>query len=184
MARAIQLIVEDGSIVTDANSFVTEDQIVTYAAMRGIALPYTTDAHKDAVAVLGIKAVDYLRVLSWRGELVDPNQTMPWPRKNLSGNPTIAEDAIPPAVLEAQFQLVLLVNGGTDLLPTSAGTGFVIKEKVGPIETLYSEKVGISTNGLPILPGITGLLDPWLLGDFTGIVPVLIRSIGDAPYGE
>lgn len=183
MARLVTLIVEDGSIVTGANSFVTEDQIVSYASMRGVTLPFVSDSEKDAVAVLGIKAADYLRILPWRGELVDPSQPMPWPRKNLSGNPTIADDAVPPAVIEAQFQLTLLAKDGVVLLPTIAGTGFLIKEKIGPIENVYSEKVGLSENGLPILPGITGLLEPWLLGDMSGFVPVMIRSVGEKSRG-
>lgn len=184
MARQVTLVVEDGTIVAGANSFVTEDQIVTHALMRGVILPFTTDAEKDAVATLGILAMDYLRILPWRGEVVDVNQTTPWPRKNLDVTPSWPEDAIPLAVIEAQLQLALLSKAGTILIPTIAGTGFLIKEKIGPIENVYSEKVGLSSNGLPILPGISGLLDPWLLGDTEGYVPVMIRSIGDRSYGS
>lgn len=183
MARSVTLIVEDGSIVADANSFVSEQQVVTYAAMRGVTLPFNTDAEKDAVAVLGIKAADYLRILPWKGDVVDPDQTMPWPRKNLGVTPEFPDDAIPMAVVEAQLQLTLLVNGGTVLIPTSTGTGYLIKEKIGPIENVYSEKTGVTTTGLPLLPGISALLDLWLIGDTEGMVPVMIWSIGSRPYG-
>ena len=183
MARQVTLIVEDGSIVPNANSFVTEAQIVAFALARGVTLPFTTDEQQDAVAILGIKAADYLRILPWRGEIVDVAQTMPWPRKYIDISPPWPENAIPMAVTEAQLQLTLLVNGGVILIPTIAGTGFLIKEKIGPIENVYSEKVGLSTNGLPILPGISLLLEPWLLGTTDGFVPVLIRSVGDKSYG-
>lgn len=182
MAQQVTLIVEDGTIVADANSFVNEQQIVDYAKMRGVTLPFSTDADKDAVAILGIKAADYLRIMPWKGEVVSDTQTMPWPRKNIL-IPTFPEDKVPAAVVEAQLQLTLLVNGGTELIPTSAGTGFLIKEKIGPIENMYSEKVGVSTDGLPILPGVSALLDPWLLTDLDGIVPVMIRSVGGSSYG-
>jgi hypothetical protein len=182
MARNVTLIVEDGSIVADANSFVTEAQIVAYAAARGVTLAFNTDPEKDAVAILGIKAADYLKIMPWKGEVVDPTQTMPWPRKNIV-TPTWPEDAIPLAVVEAQLQLTLLANAGTVLIPTSSGIGYLIKEKIGPIENVYSEKVGVSSDGLPILPGIAALLDPWLLGKADGYVPVLIRSLGDRTYG-
>lgn len=178
MARLVTLVVEDGTIVTGANSFVTETEIVNYALARGVTLPFSTEPDQDAVAVLGIKAADYLRIMPWRGELVSASQPMPWPRKNMSGIPTFPENAVPPAVKEAQLQLSLLVNNGVELIPTSSGVGYLVKEKIGPIENVYSEKVGVSTDGLPILPGIKGLLDPWLLGDMTGIIPVMIMSIG------
>lgn len=184
MARNVTLIVETGAIVADSNSFVDETQIVAYAAARGVTLPFGTDPQKDAVAILGIKAADYLRIMPWKGEVVSVTQTMPWPRKNLNMTPAWPEDAVPLAVIEAQLQLTLLANAGTVLIPTSSGIGYLIKEKIGPIENVYSEKVGVSSDGLPILPGIRGLLDPWLLGTMEGFVPVLIRSIGDRSYGS
>lgn len=178
MARQVTLVVEDGTVVTGANSFVTEDQIVAYALARGVALPYTTDPNKDAVAVLGIKAMDYLNALSWRGEPVSTTQTVPWPRKNMRVTPDVPENVIPVPVIEAQLQLTLLAHGGTVLVPVSLGTGLLIKEKIGPIENIYSEKAGVSTDGLPILPGVTALLYPWLLGELAGSVPVGIFSMG------
>lgn len=184
MARNVTLIVEDGSIVPGANSFVSEDQIVAYAAARGVTLPFSTDPEKDKVAILGIKAMDYEWIMPWKGELVDVNQTTPWPRKNVT-LPTMAwpDDAIPPAVIESQFQLTLLANAGTVLIPTSTGSGMLIKEKIGPIENVYSEKVGVSTDGMPIFPGISALLEPWLLGSMDGIVTAMIWSVGPKCHG-
>jgi hypothetical protein len=178
MARQVVLVVEDGTIVANSNSFVTEDQIVAHALMRGVVLPFTSDAEKDQVAVYGILSADYLRIQPWKGEVVDVQQTMPFPRKNMDMTPSWPEDAVPPAVLEAQLQLALLSQGGVELIPTSSGVGFLTKEKIGPIENTYSEKVGVSTNGMPILPGISGLLFPWLLGTTEGFVPVRLLSIG------
>lgn len=183
MARNVTLIVEDGTIVASANSFVTETQVVSYAAARGVTLPAASDAELDAVAVLAIKAADYLRVQPWKGEVVSASQTMPWPRKNMNVTPTFPEDTIPLAVIEAQLQLTLFANDGIILLPASMGSGTLIKEKIGPIENVYSEKIGLSADGLPLLPGILMLLDPWLLGNLDGILPVLIRSVGDRSYG-
>lgn len=177
MARQVTLIVEDGTIVADANSFVTEENIVAYALARGVILPFTTDAEKDAVATDGILAMDYLRVLPWKGEVVEVTQTTPWPRKNLT-TPVWPEDQIPPAVVEAQYQLSLLAYGGTVLIPSYTGIGYIVKEKIGPIETIYSEKVGVSTDGLPLFPGISMLLEPWLLGKFDGFIPTILLSIG------
>lgn len=184
MARQVELIVEDGTIVAGANSFVSETDLVSFALARGVVLPFTSDPEKDAVAVLGIKGADYLKIMPWRGELVDPNQPMPFPRKNMDMSPPFPENAVPVAVVEAQKQLALLVKSGVEIMPTWSGAGFTIKEKVGPIEEMYSEKVGVSKDGLPILPGITGLLAPWLIGDMDGAIPVMIRSVGEKLYGD
>jgi hypothetical protein len=184
MARLVTLVVETGAIVAGSNSFVDEDQIVAYALARGVTLPFTTDPQKDAVATLGILAADYLRILPWKGELVDPQvQTMPWPRKNLNVTPSFPEDDVPLQVIEAQLMLTLLANAGTVLIPTASGTGFLVKQKIGPIEEVYSEKVGVSSNGMPILPGVSGLLDYWLLGNYEGFVPIMLLSIGDRSHG-
>ncbi len=184
MARLVTLVVEDGTIVAGANSFVTESQIVAYALARGVTLPFTTEPEQDAVAILGIKAMDYLWTLPWKGEVVEVTQTTPWPRKNLNVSPSWPENAIPFSVIEAQLQLTLLVNGGTVLIPTGTGIGYLIKEKIGPIENIYSEKVGVSSDGMPILPGIKALLDQWLLGTTEGFVPVRLLSIGDYSNGS
>lgn len=178
MARQVTLIVEDGTIVPGANSFVTEDQIVAYALARGVTLPFDTDEEKDAVAVLGIGAMDYLNILPWKGEVQDPAQTTSWPRKNMNTTPSTPENYIPFPVKEAQFQLTLLVNAGTVLIPTYSGVGYLVEQRIGPIVERYSEKVGVSTDGMPLLPGIRALLDLWLLGDLSDTVPVLIKSVG------
>jgi hypothetical protein len=183
MARKVTLVVEDGSIVTGANSFVTEAQIASYAAARGVTLPTSSDDELDAVAILGVKAADYLQVQPWKGEVVSTTQTMPFPRKNMNVTPTFPDNAVPLDVVEAQLQLTLFANNGIILLPSSMGSGTLIKEKIGPIENVYSEKIGLSADGLPLLPGIVMLLSPWLLGSFDGIVPTMIWSIGDKSYG-
>lgn len=181
MTRQVTLVVEDGSIVSGANSFVNEQAIVDYALMRGVTLPFSSDEEKDAVAVLGIQAMDYLNFMPWRGEPVSSTQTTPWPRKNTGT--TFPENQIPYAVKEAELQLTLLVKNGVVLVNNSTGMGFLVKEKIGPIENVYSEKVGVSSNGLAILPGIQALLDPWLLPNLDGILPVGIWSIGSRSYG-
>lgn len=185
MPRLVTLTVEDGTVVANSNSFVTETQIRDYFIARGVTMNQPpSDADLDSIAVLGIKAADYLNILPWKGELVDPQvQTMSWPRKNLGVTPSFPENAVPLQVVQAQLMLALLANSGLVLIPASAGSGYLIKEKIGPIENVYSEKVGVSTNGLPIIPGVSGLLDYWLLGTYEGFVPVMLLSIGDRSYG-
>lgn len=170
MARAVELIVEDGTGVADANSFVTEDQIVAYAAARGVTLANATDADKDAVAVLGIQAMDYLNSLAWKGTKTYPDSLVPFPRTGLTG---YTDTQIPAAIKQAQMQLAVIANSGVVLVPSIVGGSFIKREKIGPIETEYSESVYVSDNGLPLLPGIAALLNPFLIGELPDGVPAV-----------
>lgn len=179
MARAVELIVEDGSIVAGANSFVTEAQINAYLTARGYPQPTGTDAELDAIAVLGISAMDYLAVLPWKGEPVSPTQTTPWPRKNLGF--AYPENYVPTAVLTAQMNLALMVSQGVELMPGAMNTGVVTKEQIGPIVMEYSETTGVklSASGLPVFPGIAAMLEPWLIDEPTpGVTGPLLFTLG------
>ena len=181
MAREVTLIVEDGTIVPNANSFVTEGQIATYARSRGVLIPALIDPELDAIAVLGIQAMDYLAVLPWRGEPVSPMQTTPWPRKNTGLE--ISETNIPGPIVAAQLSLSLFANKGIELIPGGATSGMVIKEKVGPIEQEYSETVGVSQNGLAYFPSIDLLLKPYLIAEpAAGQIGVGLWALG-SPNG-
>lgn len=165
MARSVELIIEDGSGVEGANSFATEDQIVAYAAARGVVIAFATDADKDAVAILGIKAMDYLRAKTYIGSPVEYGQPLPFPREGMYVNPKnsyeeFPTDEIPAALIEAQCRLALEIKRGVDVMPTVAGGSFVVREKVGPIETEYSEKIAAYTT--PDMPMVDALLAPFL----------------------
>jgi len=176
MARQVELIVETGSGVPDANSFATEAEIIAYAAARGVVIPGDNDAELDAVAILGIQAVDYLNAMAWKGEKTYPDSLVPFPRKGLAG---YAATQVPAAIKQAQMQLAMLSKQGVVLLPSSASGSFVKREKVGPIETEYSESVMVSSSGLPILPGVMALLEPFLIGELPeGLPAVNLWALG------
>lgn len=157
------LIVEDGSIVANANTWINRAALIEYAAARGVVL-----ADTETTDFLIIKAMDYLALYNdeWRGDLVAEGvQTTPFPRKNLYiGNSTTVfpDNQIPGALLRAQAELALQVNNGTNLLPTlDASTAFVKREKVDVIETEYSEAVALKLLGeLPTMPLVEALLRP------------------------
>lgn len=158
------LIVEDGSIVANANSYNSRADIIAYAAARGVVL-----ADDDTTDVLAIKAMDYLALSDndWKGEPVSPTQSLAWPRKGAipTGSRTAFPDnAIPVQVKKAQCELAVIANSGVALIPTtSAETAFVTREKVDVIETEYSEAIALKLMGsLPDMPSIDALLSPWL----------------------
>lgn len=157
------LTVEDGSIVPNADSYISQGDVIAYAAKRGVTLPAT-----DATDVMVIKAMDYLAYFdaNWKGEEVEPGvQTLAWPRKNVwigHSHVVYPSDQIPNQLVRAVAELTMKVNEGIDLLPTLEGsTAFVTREKVDVIETEYSEAVALQVMGmLPNMPLVEAMLTP------------------------
>tara|TARA_R110002126_G_scaffold135648_2_gene279966 strand:+ start:73 stop:570 length:498 start_codon:yes stop_codon:yes gene_type:complete len=108
------LIIEDGSIVANANSFVTADEMVTYAALRGVTIPADTTTQEQQI----ILAMDYLtdREQGMKGTRVSELQELPYPRFNVRFNGYYITGAeIPKELKSAQIELAIQV-GGSDLL--------------------------------------------------------------------
>lgn len=148
------LTVEDGTVVTNANSYNTLVEIKAYAASRGFALPSTD----SAIEIESNKAMDYLESKRdmYEGEKVSSLQELQFPRTDLViDGIDFPADEIPGILKKAQCQLICLSSSGVDLMPTITG-GFIKKEKIGPIETEYSENFSLS----PDMPTVDALLQP------------------------
>lgn len=153
----MSLIIEDGSIVANANSYATVPEIQAYALARGFNLPTTV----DDVEVLALKAMDFLegKRAYYQGSKTNPaNQELQWPRTGVKIDCfDFPSDAIPKELGNAQMQLCIESYNGIDLQPTTE-QGFVTEDTVGPLTTKYSEKVGTSTG--PNMTAVDSLLQP------------------------
>lgn len=151
------LIVEDGTIVANANSYALRTQIIAYALARGIVIPDTVATDANA-----INAMDYLLRFDdeWKGELVQPGvQALAWPREHVRiGTFDFPETEIPASLVNAQCQLAIYVSQGISLLPVSGAEAFVKREKIGPIETEYSETIELQSGNTPDFPAVNALL--------------------------
>lgn len=150
------LIIEDGSIVANANSYVNLATARAYATARGADLP-TDDT---AAEILLIKAMDYLesKRAEYQGRKTSTTQSLQWPRYGVRiDGISFSSSAIPSELTSAQIQLSMEANTGTDLMPTRS-SGFITKDVTGPLETEYSEKVGISIT--PRISAVDALLQP------------------------
>lgn len=130
------IVVEDGTIVTGANSYVSRADAITWAALRGLTLPDTT-----ATDVGLIKAMDLIESFRdrFQGSKTDEDQPLQWPREDVwIDGFEIGEDVIPQALIDAQVQLAYEAQS-TDLQPTGTGQE-VTKEKVDVIEVTYSKR--------------------------------------------
>ncbi len=131
------LVIEDGTLVAGANSFSTRDEWIAYAATRGVTIPDADAQDKNLIL-----AMDYLWSICLKGELVDDDQTTPFPRKGLVEGDT-ADDwvyTIPQRMKNAQMQLGLDVFNGIDLTPSGGASEQLKRSKIGPIEEEFFER--------------------------------------------
>lgn len=143
------IVVEDGSVVTGANSYVSRADVIAYAAARGVTLADTTVT--DGYL---LKAADYLESLAeqLKGERYSRDQPMCWPRSGVSiEGYDWDDDEIPRQLISAQCALTVEISQGIDPFNPEAVKGPITQESVvGAVSVTYasatSSKVRKDTN--------------------------------------
>ncbi|MGB1725256.1 MAG: DnaT-like ssDNA-binding protein [Limisphaerales bacterium] len=135
MSTPVTLVVEDGTVVAGANTFITDAEFTQFCDDRG--LTYAAADHERGHHIL--LAVDYLFSLEdkFQGERTSTDQVLPFPRDGvkLYGS-YIGANTIPQVLKDGQCYLAQLAYKN-DLQPTSDGKE-VIEEKVGAMATKYN----------------------------------------------
>lgn len=147
------IIVEDGTGVEDANSYIDVDELREYAEARGIEF----DADRAETSI--IKAMDYIETRTYGGFAVGITA---FPRRNLFAmGHRYADDVIPRNIKLAQMAAAVVEMQGTDLLPTISANarGAIRERKVGPITTVYA--VAREAGQLPRVPLVDAYLSPF-----------------------
>lgn len=178
----MSLVVEDGSIVQGAESYVTVAEFKDYCDLRGLS--YSTLSTDTKIEQAARKAYDYLLQVyqdTWRGYRKSPEQTGDWPRVfvylnsfTVDGNPVIVDDTtIPVAIKHAQFELMLR-SQTTDLLPDTSSR-LESSITVGPIKVDYADS---SANSKPKYNAIDALVNAYLVSSTinVGITSTAVRS--------
>lgn len=94
---------------SEFNSYATVEDLEKFANDRGIDLPENKE-------VLLIKAMDYLNGLDWVGKKAKPDQTLPFPRKDIVlDDYLLPSGVIPIQLIVAQCMLAIEAISG-DLL--------------------------------------------------------------------
>ena len=149
------LVVEDGSIVADANSYATVAEIKAYALTRGSNLNAKQDTQ---VEILAIKAMDWLEAqrARYQGYKTDPvNQTLQWPRGDVYIDCyEFDENSIPQQLKDAQCQLCIEQNNGVELFPSNDPN--ILRERIEDfIEIEYRNS---NNNGAPSMSAVDSLM--------------------------
>lgn len=128
------LIVEDGSIVAGANSYVSEAEFNAYLDNRGIIF---NGVNGTAEQVL-ILAMDYIEGKDFIGEKNTKAQTTQWPRSGAYVDGFLIDDnEIPVDLKYAQIEVGIAIDAGNN--PLSTLDRETKREKVGDIEVEYSD---------------------------------------------
>lgn len=123
------LIVEDGSIVANANSYVSLTEFKQYCEDRHYDIGVKED--NDYIANL-ISACEYLNSLGFIGEPVERFRKMAFPRLNIG-----LDNTIPEQIKDAQCYLAYKIVDGFDPFKIIESNGGIQSETVGPISTSY-----------------------------------------------
>lgn len=132
----IPLIVEDGTGVSNANSYVTIEQARTFAAMRGITLPSEDEKLKTHI----FDAMDFVEGYSarFKGRKLDPTQELQWPRCGVYlDGVELPYSPLPKALIDAVCQLTADSATGGPL--NGKTTSYAVKRtKVEGLEIEYA----------------------------------------------
>jgi len=133
------IVVENGTIVAGANSYVTMAEYIAYAATLNVTV---TDSQTFQTQI--IEAGQFIDGLEnvLKGETTTKTQEMAYPRNNLTdiANWSWDNDEIPTQVKEAQMSLAIDIQSGEDLwnLAQSAATGIKKEVVFGAVEVEYA----------------------------------------------
>lgn len=157
---SINIIVEDGTDVANANSYETLANARLYALNRGVVL----SSDDDILASQMINAFDWLEAkgCKYQGIPTNYNQSSQWPRTGVFLNGyEIADDVIPKQLKSAQIQLTMALSSGVEISPIVEAGEYVVEEKVGPLTTKYADPTKIGLGDLsPQMTAVEGLLAP------------------------
>ena len=133
---AIVIVVEDGSIVTGANSYVSLVDARARAEVLGATLSDDNDT-ANAQLVQGAYYNESMYLDCFQGSIVDSTQAMQWPRQNVYINGFLfASDAIPQQIIDSQIFTAAAIEAGVALYPNNDGKS-VASKTVGSISVSY-----------------------------------------------
>lgn len=157
---AVEIIVEDGTGLNNANSYAGVDVAGQYFENTGRKDTWSTysAAQRQAALIAAAQYMDEVYGHRYLGDLPDATrdtQGLLWPRKSVP-NPRapseyLADPAFPAEIglASAEFALALLVDGGGTLFGQNDGGGPTVVEKSVRVEGAVSKSERFAGGGTP-----------------------------------
>lgn len=178
---AITLIVEDGSVVDNANTFID----LTPARERSEALGLVISAD-DETAKSQLTQGYYQLIRSYqnrlKGNLVSQSQTGIYPRQGVHANGfTVPSNEIPADVIRAQLAYADSINRGSDMNQTASSQEVKSESLEGVGSKTYKD--GSSRRTTPLVPAVTQWLQPYLKSNGLSRDDYFYDGLGTGLYG-
>lgn len=153
---AVTLVVEDGTNVPGANTYVSAESLIEYCESRDIALP----AEESDVIKLILRSMDYLESFEceFQGARKFETQPLSFPRINLFINERPVE--MPTQLVPILAQMSGALNLGFDPWAVTSNTDLVTEETVGPITTKFADPVALGNGTGMRLHAVETLMNP------------------------
>lgn len=130
------MIIEDGTGLNNANSYVSLDYANDYFFARSNDVWQNLEEDKKAVCL--IKATDYVdSTFKWRGIKSTAEQSLRFPRKNLIDDDGYTIEGIPNALKDAVCECAVLISSGAQMFKKQSEKGVVTSEKIGDLAFTY-----------------------------------------------
>lgn len=131
------IVVEDGTVVTGANSYISEADLTTYATDRGVTIAGTK-------ADLLIQSMDYVETLGFKGVKNTDSQPLVWPRANVVIDTyLVATNEIPQLLIDGLAEVALAIDAGNSPLADVARKQQQVT--VGSVSVTYATNSASST---------------------------------------
>ncbi len=125
------IIVEDGTIVTGANSYVSVAELEAYGDIRSVVFVQDTES-------LLIQAMDYIETLKYKGVKFTYDQGLQWPRADVYIDGYYNDvNNIPKELKNGLMQTAVAIDQGNG--PQQTTPRKTVREKVGELEVQYAE---------------------------------------------
>lgn len=148
------IIVEDGTVVATANSYVTLDEFQAWADARGV--DYGTDY---TLSQQLFRAHDYFESLAFKGVKHTEDQPLQFPRDDLYiDGYSVESDEIPKEVKTAIYELIKLeIDGDSKLTPSERE---VTSEQIDSIKITYKNNAGMKRSTPALTQALKKLVKP------------------------
>ena len=143
------LVVEDGTIIANANSYISLADARAFLQSIG----YDLDATDSVAESQLLKSMQAIEGMNFNGYRVGSAQSLGFPRVGIAIDGIAYESTNIPAQLpQAQSLLAYAVHNGDDFTATKEAA--IVREKIDVLETEYkpsTAKTGVSIYDLPLV---------------------------------
>lgn len=155
------VIVEDGTNVPAANSYVSLAEARAYAGLRGLNLP-VSDIELSSLLV---RSTDYLDTFKYKGAKTSASQSLEWPRSRVyllnpgycNSGELLPSDSIPQKLKSAQIEAAIGLFSGINPMANFDGSAQIIEEQIDVLKVRYANPVEGDINR-PVITAVEALL--------------------------